>query len=52
MAPVVFESLMDVETRQRVIIAIAERMGADLEHAADALWYFENITTSDGQDIN
>jgi hypothetical protein len=43
---------MDPATRWRVLHAIAERMGADLEHAAEALWYFENISTSEGQDIN
>jgi predicted nuclease of restriction endonuclease-like RecB superfamily len=44
--------LAAVVERNRLVKKIAEQMHISFEDARDALWWFENVTTSAGQTVH
>ena len=42
----------NIDHRKYIVMRIAEQMGVDRDAAKQQLWYFENITSSDGHTLH
>ncbi|MCK1595479.1 hypothetical protein [Bradyrhizobium sp. 164] len=46
------EVMARAERRAQIISRIAEQMGVSREEASNALWHFESVTSSEGQELH